>query len=172
MVLYIVVWYIQESGTINVVKKMWLYGPCSSCTSPLINFGTAPFVLANGIWIMSTPRWCICVCSHDCWCRILPLHWTPLRYAFWVQGSSFPKRCWNCQNMHLFLPVVNTCAIWTSYDCICRSLFMTDNVVFCGRPHYLLNCLVDFWRLTKNVFCFQTVLPTYVPVLGQPLFVL
>ena len=95
MVLYIVVWYIQESGTINVVKKIWLCGPCSSCTSPLINFGTAPFMLANGMWIMG---WCIGVCSHDCWCRILPLHWTPLKYEFWVQGSTFPKRCWK----HIF----------------------------------------------------------------------
>jgi hypothetical protein len=83
-------------------SSTWLCGLCGSCTSPLISFGTALYMLANVIWIMSTPRWCICVCSHDCWCRILPLHWTPLRYEFWVQGSSFPKRCWNCQNIHLF----------------------------------------------------------------------
>lgn len=99
-------------------------------------------MLANGIWIMSTPRWCICVCSHDCWCRILPLHWTPLRYEFWVQDSLFPKRCWNCQYMHLFLPVVNTCTIWTCYDHIFRSIFMTGKAVSM-EGH--ITCWIVWW---------------------------
>lgn len=84
-----------------VLKKNWLYAHVAAAAN-LINFGTALFILFNGIWIMNTHRRWSCVCSHDCWCRILPLYWTPPRYEFWVQGSSFPKRCWNCQDMHLF----------------------------------------------------------------------
>jgi hypothetical protein len=140
----------------------WLCGPCSSCSSPLINFGTAPFMLANGSWIMSTPRWCSCVCSHDCWCRILPLTEHHQGMNFGSRALYFLEHVGTVNTCIFFLPVVNSCTIWTWYDRICRSLFRTSHAVLFRKPHYLLNCLVDFGGFTKNAFCVQAVLPTYL----------
>lgn len=94
-------------------KKIWLYGPCSSYSSPRINFGIAPFMLANGMWIMSIPKDAVVFVHTTAGAEFCHITEHNQGMNFGSKALYFLKRCWNSQNVHLFLSDVNTCTVWT-----------------------------------------------------------